>query len=91
MKTEDRGRSVRRFEDFRFLTGGGRYVDDVDLPGQVHAHVLRSPHAHAAIEQIDTAAARDGSGILGVFTEADLRADGIGPLPASRRSARSIR
>ena len=81
MKTEDRGRSVRRFEDFRFLTGGGRYLDDVDLPGQVHAHVLRSPHAHAAIEQIDAAAARDGSGVLGVFTEADLRADGIGPLP----------
>jgi carbon-monoxide dehydrogenase large subunit len=65
MKTEDRGRSVRRFS----------------LPGQVHAHVLRSPHAHAAIERIDTAAARDGRGILGVFTEDDLRADGIGPLP----------
>jgi carbon-monoxide dehydrogenase large subunit len=81
MKTEDRGRSVRRFEDFRFLTGGGRYVDDFTLPGQVHAHVLRSPHAHAAIERIDTAAARYGSGVLGVFTESDLRADGIGPLP----------
>ncbi len=81
MKTEERGRSVRRLEDFRFLTGVGRYVDDFILPGQVHAHVLRSPHAHAAIEQIDTAAARDGSGVLGVFTETDLRADGIGPLP----------
>jgi carbon-monoxide dehydrogenase large subunit len=81
MKTEDRGRSVRRFEDFRFLTGGGRYVDDFTLPGQVHAHVLRSPHAHAAIERIDTAAARNGSEVLGVFTESDLRADGIGPLP----------
>jgi carbon-monoxide dehydrogenase large subunit len=81
MKTEDRGRSVRRFEDFRFLTGGGSYVDDFTLPGQVHAHVLRSPHAHAAIERIDTAAARHGSGVLGVFTESDLSADGIGPLP----------
>src|SRR5437764_7469675 len=57
MKTEGRGRSVRRFEDFRFLTGAGRYVEDLALPGQVHAHVLRSPHAHAAIERIDTAAA----------------------------------
>ena len=57
MKTEDRGRSVRRLEDFRFLTGVGRYVDDFSLPGQVYAHVLRSPHAHAAIERIDTAAA----------------------------------
>src|ERR1700730_14581047 len=81
MKTEDRGRSVRRLEDFRFLTGVGRYVDDFTVPGQVHAHVLRSPHAHAAIERIATAAARDGSGVVGVFTEADLRADGIGPLP----------
>jgi carbon-monoxide dehydrogenase large subunit len=81
MKTEDRGRSVRRLEDFRFLTGRGRYVDDFGLPGQVHAHVLRSPHAQAAIERIDGAAARGGSGVIGVFTESDLRADGIGPLP----------
>ena len=81
MKTEDRGRSVRRLEDFRFLTGVGRYVDDFSLPGQAYAHVLRSPHAHAAIERIDTAGARDGGGALGVFTETDLRADGIGPLP----------
>ena len=81
MKTDDRGRSVRRFEDSRFLTGRGRYVDDFTLPGQVNAHVLRSPHAHAAIERIETAAARDGAGVLGVFTEADLRSDGLGPLP----------
>ena len=81
MKTEVRGRSVRRLEDFRFLTGRGQYVDDFALPGQAHAHVLRSPHAHAAIERIDVAAASGGSGVLGVFTESDLRADGIGPLP----------
>jgi carbon-monoxide dehydrogenase large subunit len=81
MKTDDRGRSVRRVEDFRFLTSGGRYVEDFALLGQVHAHVLRSAHAHAAIERIDTAAARDGGGVLGIFTESDLRADGIGPLP----------
>jgi carbon-monoxide dehydrogenase large subunit len=81
MKIDDRGRSVRRIEDFRFLTGQGRYVDDFTLPGQVHAHVLRSPHAHAVIERVETTAAREGSGVLGVFTEADLRADGVGPLP----------
>jgi aerobic carbon-monoxide dehydrogenase large subunit len=81
MNTDDRGRSVRRLEDLRFLTGRARYVDDFTLPGQVHAHVLRSPHAHAVIERIDTAAARDGSGVLGVFTETDLRAGGLGPLP----------
>src|SRR3984893_1673020 len=80
MMTDDRGRSVRRVEDFRFLTGGGRYVDDSSRPGQVYAHVLRSSHVHAAIERIDTAAAW-GGGVLGVFTEGDLRADGIGPLP----------
>jgi carbon-monoxide dehydrogenase large subunit len=81
MKTEDRGRSVRRVEDFRFLAGRGRYVDDFKLPGQVHAHVLRSPHAHAVIERIETSPAREGSGVLGIFTEPDLRADGVGPLP----------
>ncbi|HEX3416670.1 MAG TPA: hypothetical protein VHT21_09735 [Stellaceae bacterium] len=46
MKTEDRGRSVRRFQDFRFLTGVDRYVGDFSLPGQVHAHMLRSAYAH---------------------------------------------
>jgi carbon-monoxide dehydrogenase large subunit len=75
------GRSLRRLEDPRFLTGHGRYVDDIDLPGQLHAIVLRSPYGHAAIERIDTAAARAMPGVRGVFTAADLEADGIGPLP----------
>jgi aerobic carbon-monoxide dehydrogenase large subunit len=81
MNTYDRGRSVRRFEDIRFLTGRGRYVDDFVMPGEVYAFVLRSPHAHAMIERIDIAGARKAAGVLGVFTEADLRADHIGPLP----------
>src|SRR5579863_347875 len=46
------GRSLRRLEDPRFLTGRGRYVDDIDLPGQLHAVVLRSPHGHAEIDGI---------------------------------------
>jgi carbon-monoxide dehydrogenase large subunit len=75
------GRSIRRREDFRFLTGRGRYVDDVAVPGATHLHVLRSPHAHAAIERIDISAARAAPGVLGVFAEADLRAEGLGPLP----------
>src|SRR5437763_564936 len=75
------GRSLRRLEDARFLTGQGRYVDDIDMPGQLHGIVLRSPHGHAAIEGIDTAAARAMPGVCGVFTAADLDADGIGPLP----------
>ena len=81
MDTDDRGRSMRRLEDIRFLTGRGRYVEDFALSGEVYAYVLRSPHAHAVIERIDTAGAREANGILGVFTEADLRADGIGSLP----------
>src|SRR5438552_5506189 len=75
------GRSLRRLEDSRFLTGQGRFVDDIDMPGQLHGIVLRSPHGHAAIDGIDTAAARAMPGVRGVFTAADLDADGIGPLP----------
>src|SRR5882762_11512941 len=75
------GRSLRRLEDPRFLTGKGRYVDDMDLPGQLHGIVLRSPHGHAAIEDIDTASARTMPGVRGVFTTDDLDADGIGSLP----------
>src|SRR3954451_191746 len=51
------GRSLRRLEDDRFLTGQGRYVDDIDMPGQLHGIVLRSPYGHAAIDGIDTAGA----------------------------------
>jgi aerobic carbon-monoxide dehydrogenase large subunit len=75
------GRSLRRLEDRRFLIGQGRYVDDLDTPGQLHGVVLRSPYGHALIEHIDTAAARALPGVRGVFTAADLDADGIGPLP----------
>ncbi len=75
------GRSVRRFEDARFLTGRGRYVEDIVMPGEAHAYVLRSPYAHAAIERIDIVAARRAPGVLMAATGADLAADGIGPLP----------
>src|SRR4051794_23400129 len=75
------GHSLRRVEDPRFLTGQGRYVDDMQLPGQLHAFVVRSPHGHAAIDGIDIAAAGAMPGVRGVFTAADLEADGIGPLP----------
>ena len=75
------GGSLRRLEDFRFLTGAGRYVEDFSPPGQLHAVVVRSPHAHALIDGIDTAAAREMPGVRGVFTAADLDGDGIGALP----------
>jgi carbon-monoxide dehydrogenase large subunit len=75
------GQAVRRTEDRRLLTGHGRFTDDITLARQAYAHVLRSPHAHARITRLDTAAAEAAPGVLGVFTGADLAADGIGPMP----------
>lgn len=74
------GQAVPRTEDARLLTGGGRYTDDLALPGQTHAVFVRSPHAHAAIRGIDAADARDLPGVLGIFTVDDLDAEGIGPI-----------
>lgn len=73
--------SIRRVEDPRLLKGGGRYTDDVAVPGQAQGYVLRSPHAHAAIRSISTAAAKAMPGVLGVWTGADLAAAGLGHLP----------
>jgi len=56
------GQPVRRKEDVRFVTGAGRYTDDIDIAGQAHAVVLRSPHAHARIRAIDTRAAEAAPG-----------------------------
>ncbi|MBM3485187.1 MAG: xanthine dehydrogenase family protein molybdopterin-binding subunit [Alphaproteobacteria bacterium] len=75
------GQSVHRVEDPRFLRGEGCYVDDIVLPRQAYAYVLRSPHAHAEIARIDTIAARDLAGVLAVLTGADARADGLGEIP----------
>jgi len=75
------GQPVPRTEDARLLRGEGRYSDDVNLAGQVHAVVVRSPHAHASIQSIDTADAATMPGVLGIFTAADLDADGIKPIP----------
>jgi len=74
---------VRRKEDARFLTGTGRYVDDISLPGQAHLAIVRSPHAHADIRSIDIAAAAGAPGVLAVYTGADLEADGLGHLPCN--------
>ncbi|MET7243805.1 xanthine dehydrogenase family protein molybdopterin-binding subunit [Methylobacterium sp. EM32] len=74
------GASVRRKEDQRFITGKGRYVDDYNRPGQAYAYFLRSPHAHAEIRGIDTAAAAAMPGVVGILTGADLAADKVGGL-----------
>ena len=66
------GASVRRKEDLRFVQGAGKYTDDMNLDGQVHAYILRSPHAHAAIQSIDTSGARESDGVVAVFTAEDM-------------------
>ena len=73
--------SATRVEDDPLLRGEGCYTDDLTLPGQTHACVLRSPHAHARITGIDTGAARAMPGVLAVLTHADLAAANIGRLP----------
>ena len=75
------GASVKRTEDFRFLTGQGRYTDDINRPGQVHAYFVRSPHAHARIKKVDTSAAAKAPGVVAIFTGADMAADKVGSLP----------
>ena len=82
------GQSVRRVEDVRLLQGLGRYSDDVNLPRQAYAVVVRSPHAHARLRGIDTTAARGAPGVLAVLTGEDLAADGIGDLPSDRTRKR---
>ena len=80
MGMEGIGARVARKEDKRFITGGGRYTDDMVVPGMKHAAFVRSPHAHAAIRKIDSRAAEAIPGVIAVFTGKQLKADGIGNL-----------
>lgn len=73
------GQPVRRKEDDTLVRGKGRYTDDFNLPGQAHAVVVRSTHAHGLIRGIGTDAARAMPGVLGVWTGKDLDAAGYGP------------
>ena len=72
------GASVKRKEDIRFITGKGRYVDDINRPGQSYAYFVRSPHGHATIDKIDSSAAAAMPGVVAVLTGADAAADKIG-------------
>ncbi|HJS86144.1 MAG TPA: xanthine dehydrogenase family protein molybdopterin-binding subunit, partial [Acetobacteraceae bacterium] len=76
------GQPVPRKEDPTLLRGEGRYTDDITLPGQAYAVMVRSSYAHGRIRGIDTTAARATEGVLGVFTGADLVAAGLGPMPS---------
>lgn len=80
MGIEGVGARVARKEDKRFITGGGRYVDDMVVPGMKHAVFVRSPHAHAQIKKIDVKKAEAMPGVVGVLTGKELKADGIGNL-----------
>jgi carbon-monoxide dehydrogenase large subunit len=76
MGMEGIGARVARKEDKRFITGKGRYTDDMVVPGMKHAHFVRSPHAHAKIKSIDTSAAEKMPGVIGVLNGAQLAEDG---------------
>jgi len=71
------GASLRRVEDRPLLVGAGRYTDDIRLPGTVHVHFLRSPHAHARIVRLDVAAAQRATGVVEVVTGAHVRELGV--------------
>jgi len=77
------GQPVLRKEDARLLTGRGCYSDDVNLPGQAYVSFVRSPHAHARVGRIDTAAALAIPGVIAVLTGADAAADGVKPVAHS--------
>lgn len=80
------GQPVRRREDLRLLTGRGRYSDDINVPGQAYAVMVRSPYAHAHIRSIDVAAACAAPGVFAVLTGRDMQGDGLRPIPHSVRT-----
>ena len=82
MTTRIFGSGIRRREDPRLITGGATYTDDVQLPGMLYAAMLRSPHAHAKINSIDTAAAKAAPGVVAVYTGADTEGV-LNPIPCA--------
>ncbi len=82
------GQSVTRLEDPRLLRGQGRYINDINLPGQAWLVYVRSPHAHAVIRSIDTSAAISAPGVIGAYTHDDLLKDGLGTIPVTLKRSR---
>jgi carbon-monoxide dehydrogenase large subunit len=74
MSTKYIGQSIKRVEDKRFITGKGRYTDDIQLPGMLYAYILRSPYAHAKILNIDTTSASKMAGVVKIYTGKDFEA-----------------
>lgn len=75
------GQAIKRVEDRRFITGKGKYTDDIVLPAMTHACIVRSPYAHARIKSIDTSAAKNAPEVVAVFTGKDIAAAGINGVP----------
>ncbi len=75
------GKAVKRVEDKRFLTGKGRYTDDIVLPGMLHAYIVRSPYAHAKINSIDTSQAEQMEGVVKIYTGKDIAESGVNGIP----------
>ena len=75
------GKSVKRVEDKRFITGKGRYTDDIVLPGMAYAYIVRSPYAHAKILSIDTSEAEKMDGVVAIYTGKDIAEAGIAGVP----------
>ena len=80
------GQAVKRVEDRRFITGKARYTDDIKLSGMTHAAIVRSPHAHATIDGVDTSAALAAPGVVAAFVGQDLEAAGSAGCRAAGRS-----
>lgn len=75
------GKSVLRKEDMRFITGNGRYTDDINLRGQTYGYFVRSPYAHAVVGQVDTSAAQSMPGVIAILTGKQVAEDELGTLP----------
>ena len=81
MSTNFIGQSVKRREDYRFLTGAGQYTDDVQFANQTYAYFLRSPHAHAKIKALRKDKALKAPGVVAIFTSEDIANSKMGGLP----------
>jgi carbon-monoxide dehydrogenase large subunit len=82
------GQGIKRFEDVRLVRGAGRFQNDVNLPGQTHAVIVRSTHAHARIRPIDVSTARQAPGVAAVFTGEDVARDGLGTMQMTLKRKR---
>lgn len=81
------GQAIRRKEDQRFVTGTGRYTDDISFAGQTHLYFFRSPYAHGVVSRLDISAARKAPGVVAVYTSQDLAAAGVRDIPGASSGA----